>query len=260
MFPGYMAVVLFGPFKHNIDAGRTIDFFLNADPKTTSIDTKKDFARGASRQQKSDEQAFIRRQDQNRGLSITDKTRVASVQIQHAALKLQHKRGELAHKQDLRTNRLNRTAQQLDALRKRMELEVKVATATGNWEKYKMLEKNYDDMALAYNNKNLQYNDDDDDADLILDDVIQIELPDITGLKRGASPAKTKRQADPVASFSNDAAQQEATQGTDPKGTELAAKEIDHELTPVSKKIRPLSADSNSSGKRKRKQNKPTNP
>lgn len=40
-FPGFMFVLLFGPFPSNIEAKRTMDFFLNRDPAVLSSSEKK---------------------------------------------------------------------------------------------------------------------------------------------------------------------------------------------------------------------------
>lgn len=69
IFPGFMAFILFGPFKENRDAGRFLDFMIKDDPPKK--DAKK-YNRETSRKTKAKAETFKRERDANRGRSTLD--------------------------------------------------------------------------------------------------------------------------------------------------------------------------------------------
>eukprot|EP00521_Asterionellopsis_glacialis_P008725 CAMPEP_0195285788 /NCGR_PEP_ID=MMETSP0707-20130614/3498_1 /TAXON_ID=33640 /ORGANISM="Asterionellopsis glacialis, Strain CCMP134" /LENGTH=402 /DNA_ID=CAMNT_0040345337 /DNA_START=29 /DNA_END=1237 /DNA_ORIENTATION=- len=68
-FHGYMAFVLFGPFKENRDNDRFLDFLLKDDPPEQD---KKKYSRSSSRTATVKQEKFLREIDSNRGKSTLD--------------------------------------------------------------------------------------------------------------------------------------------------------------------------------------------
>ena len=77
-----VAVLLFGPLKENISAGRTLDFFcIDTDPIK-----KKTLSRIEARKRKADEKAFDRERISGRGVNHLEQ---ASLNMQSASLAIQ---------------------------------------------------------------------------------------------------------------------------------------------------------------------------
>ena len=92
MFPGMLAILLFGPLIENISDGRTLDFFsIDKDPIK-----KKTLSRYEARKRKADEEAFDRQRILGRGVNHLKQ---ASLDLQSASLAVQKSNHRLASKE-----------------------------------------------------------------------------------------------------------------------------------------------------------------
>ena len=151
-FPGYMALLLYGPFEKNINANRTLDFFLNSDPPKAEA---KNYSRTAQRERKSSEAAFLRERESNRGAPMGDKIRIKDLQLKHTSLQMQSAQQTMfRHDSNLLAFSLR-----ISSMDTRLNRELQRATVSNNWKRYEELENEQDtlhaEMAEAHTAANV---------------------------------------------------------------------------------------------------------
>ena len=127
LFPGMLAVLLFGPLKENISAGRTLDFFcIDKDPIK-----KKALSRIEARKRKADEEAFDRERISGRGVNHLKQ---ASLNMQSASLAIQKSSHRLASTESaIFTHNLKLTSMT------RLKIEAQCAAASNDWSRHDSL-------------------------------------------------------------------------------------------------------------------------
>jgi hypothetical protein len=157
-----MVLLLYGPFQRNINANRTLDFFLNGDPPK---DEARNYSRTAQRDRKSLETTFAQNvTTTERGVAMVDKIKIKDLQLKHTSLQMQSaQQTKFGHDSNLLAFSLR-----ISSLDTKLNQEVQRATATNNWKRYEKLEKEqntlHDEMAGAHTSANV---------------VVKISIPDL---------------------------------------------------------------------------------
>ena len=184
-----MALLLYGPFEKNINANRTLDFFLNSDPPKEEA---KNYSRTAQRERQTAETTFVRERENNRGVAIGDKIHLKDLQFKHTSLQMQSSQQSMfRHDSNLLAFSLR-----ISAMDTRLNRELQRATATNNWDRYEALEKQQDalyaEMAEAHSAANV---------------VPEVTIPDLNdGLMYPAADISYKKSVVSSLSLDEDAA------------------------------------------------------
>ena len=136
-FPGFMFVLLYGPFSENIEAKRSMEFFLNKDPAVTSSTEKKSYGRSKMREVKQEEAMEA---SKRRAISIGDELRIAGLEFKQASLQLQNARVII---QDFESKLMAKKLE-MDGIRSLMEAATQMAKATNDWTTWKRLFEQYE--------------------------------------------------------------------------------------------------------------------
>jgi hypothetical protein len=147
-----MVLLLYGPFQRNINANRTLDFFLNGDPPK---DEARNYSRTAQRDRKSLGTTFARERDNNRGVAMVDKIKIKDLQLKHTSLQMQSAQQTMfRHDSNLLAFSLR-----ISSLDTKLNQELQRAISTNNWKRYEELEKEQgtlrDEMAGAHTAANV---------------------------------------------------------------------------------------------------------
>jgi hypothetical protein len=176
-FPGFMFVLLFGPFSENIEAKRTMDFFLNRDPTVLSSIEKKAYGRSRMRDQKQQHDidfSTYEKPPKRQVLSIADELRIAGLECKQAALQMQNAQ---TSNQQFET-RLMAKKIELDSIRSLMDAAGQMAKATNNWDVWQRLFQQYETCQNEMRAINEEH---EAQRGSLLGDV---KIPSLTALKR----------------------------------------------------------------------------
>jgi hypothetical protein len=142
-FPGFMFVLLFGPFAENIEAKRSMDFFLNRDPAVMTSSEKKAYGRSKMRETKHEDTSTLYEPGSNkrRAISVHDEIRIAGLEVKHASLQIQNVRVAIQSFE----SKLMAKKMELDGIKALMEATSQMAKATNNWATWERLFAQYEE-------------------------------------------------------------------------------------------------------------------
>jgi hypothetical protein len=176
-FPGFMFVLLFGPFAENIEAKRTMDFFLNRDPAVTSASEKKAYGRSKMRETKpfdnNNSSSYETGSNKRRAISVSDELRIAGLEVKQASLQIQNIRVVIQSFE----SKLMAKKMEMDGIRSLMEVTSQMAKATNDWEAWHRLFKQYETCQEEMRALNAEH-------DAFKGRLDEVNIPSLAGIKR----------------------------------------------------------------------------
>ena len=177
-FPGFMFVLLFGPFAENREAKRTMDFFLNRDPAVSTSD-KKAYGRTKMREQKYQGTDFQMMSDKGPStnkrtpsMSVSEELRLASLEYKQASLQMQQNLTSLQYYE----TRIMAKKVELDGIKSLLEAASQMARVTNDWATWKRLFEQYEKAQEELRQVNVEH-------DAQKNPFQDVRIPSLVGLK-----------------------------------------------------------------------------
>lgn len=176
-FPGFMFVLLFGPFQENLEAKRSMDFFLNRDPAVQSSSDKKAYGRSKMREKVIDLSGSVpgdfSTSSNNRAIPIAEELKIIQLEFTQATLQMQISRNVM---QNFET-KLMAKKMELDGIASLMEAASQMARATNDWSTWQRLFQQYETCQQEMREMNKHH-------EAQKESIEEVRIPSLAGLKR----------------------------------------------------------------------------